>query len=346
MSKSIKITVFSVLCMLITLRFVMTSCGVKVPDKYKNNWTKNTMFDDSCYKTIKIDKDELKILQLTDIHFDDHNNKKEWTLELIKSTVQTAKPDLIAVTGDWVSTNEQKQRDLATKIVFDMIDSFGIPWIATFGNHDAEGELTKYDYADIFARYKNSLFEVGFTNLKGGVGNYIVVAEKDGKPVQAIVAVDSHSAVKKYSTVYDQIGTDQIEWYKWAMSGVQKLYSDAGGKGTIPSINFQHIPVNEYKDNMDNPQFYIMGENNEDSYPGKKNTGWFTALKQTGSCKGVFFGHDHDNNKIIKLDGIYLGYGLQSGWCEGYAENSKKGGLLITLNNNGNVNLEQIVYND
>ncbi len=127
---------------------------------------------------------------------------------------------------------------------------------------------------------------------------------------------------------------------------VQKLYNNAGGKGTIPSINFQHIPVNEYKDNMDNPQFYIMGDNNEDSYPGKKNTGWFTALKQTGSCKGVFFGHDHDNNKIIKLDGIYLGYGLQSGWCEGYAENSKKGGLLITLNNNGNVNLEQIVYND
>lgn len=66
---------------------------------------------------------------------------------------------------------------------------------------------------------------------------------------------------------------------------VQKLYNNAGGKGTIPSINFQHIPVNGYKDNMDNPQFYIMGENNEDSYHVKKNTGWFTVLKQTGSCK-------------------------------------------------------------
>ncbi len=92
MSKSIKITVFSVLCMLITLMFVMTSCGVKVPDKYKNNWTKNTVFDDSCYKTIKIDKDELKILQLTDIHFDDHNNKKEWTLELIKALCKPQNP--------------------------------------------------------------------------------------------------------------------------------------------------------------------------------------------------------------------------------------------------------------
>ncbi len=39
-----------------------------------------------------------------------------------------------------------------------------------------------------------------------------------------------------------------------------------------------YIPVNEYKDNMDNPNCYVLGENKEDSYPGKKNTGWFTAL--------------------------------------------------------------------
>ncbi len=64
MIKSKKITVFLVLSMLITLLIVMTSCSVKVPDKYKNNWTKNKVFDSSCYKTIKIDKDELRILQL------------------------------------------------------------------------------------------------------------------------------------------------------------------------------------------------------------------------------------------------------------------------------------------
>ena len=68
--------------------------------------------------------------------------------------------------------------------------------------------------------------------------------------------------------------------------------------------------MNEYKDNMDNPNCYVLGENKEDSYPGKKNTGWFTALKEVGSSKGVFFGHDHANNKIINLEGIYLGYGV------------------------------------
>lgn len=47
--------------------------------------------------------------------------------------------------------------------------------------------------------------------------------------------------------------------------------------------------MNEYKDNMDNPNCHVLGENKEDSYPGKKNTGWFTALKDVGSSKGVFF---------------------------------------------------------
>lgn len=188
------------------------------------------------------------------------------------------------------------------------------------------------------------MFEVGFTNLKGGAGNYVIVAENNGKPVQAIVVIDSQSAVRKYSTTYDFIGTDQIEWYKWAMSGVQKLYSQAGGQGIIPSINFQHIPLNEYKDNMNNQSYYVLGENNEDSFPPKKNTGFFAALKEIGSCKGVFFGHDHDNNKVIKYQDIYMGYGVQSGWCKGYAEKSKKGGLLISLHISGNVQLKQVLF--
>lgn len=60
--------------------------------------------------------------------------------------------------------------------------------------------------------------------------------------------------------------------------------------------------MNEYKDNKDKPNYYVLGEDKEDSYLGKKNTGWFTALKEVGSSKGVFFGHDHANNKIINLE--------------------------------------------
>lgn len=168
---------FTILILLIALLFVLTACGVKVPEKYKRKWAKDTKFDGTCYKTMQMSGDQLKILQLTDIHFDDHNNRKEWTLDLISDVIERANPDLISVTGDWVSTNEKKESDKATKDVFDVIDSYNIPWIVAFGNHDAEGELTKYDYADIFAGYKNSLFDVGFTNLKGGAGNYVLVVE-------------------------------------------------------------------------------------------------------------------------------------------------------------------------
>lgn len=132
--KSAKILTFTTLILLIALLFV-TACGVKVPEKYKRKWAKDTKFDGTCYKTMQMSGDELKILQLTDIHFDDHNNRKEWTLDLISNVIERANPDLISVTGDWVSTNEKKERDKATKDVFDVIDSYNIPWIVAFGNY-------------------------------------------------------------------------------------------------------------------------------------------------------------------------------------------------------------------
>lgn len=93
----------------------MSACEVKIPDKYKRDWTKDTKFDETCYKTMQMSGDELKILQLTDIHYDDHNNRKEWTLDLIRDVIERAKPDLISVTGDWASTNMARKRAEATK---------------------------------------------------------------------------------------------------------------------------------------------------------------------------------------------------------------------------------------
>ena len=83
MKKSAKILTFTILILLIALLFVLTACCPNVPEKYKKNWTNDTEFDSTCYKTMQMTGDELKVLQLTDIHFDDHNNRKEWTLDLI-----------------------------------------------------------------------------------------------------------------------------------------------------------------------------------------------------------------------------------------------------------------------
>lgn len=35
--------------------------------------------------------------------------------------IERANPDLISVTGDWVSTNVKKERDKATKAVFNVL---------------------------------------------------------------------------------------------------------------------------------------------------------------------------------------------------------------------------------
>lgn len=72
---------FTILILLIALLFV-TACGVKVPEKYKRKWAKDTKFDGTCYKTMQMSGDELKILQLTDIHFTTTITEKNGLLTL------------------------------------------------------------------------------------------------------------------------------------------------------------------------------------------------------------------------------------------------------------------------
>lgn len=90
------------------------------------------------------------------------------------------------------------------KAVFDLIDSYGIPWAPIFGNHDAEVFLSKYDYADMFREYENCLFDCGYSDI-GGAGNYTVVFRDGEKTVGAAVMVDTHSSVRMFSSEYQSI---------------------------------------------------------------------------------------------------------------------------------------------
>lgn len=95
---------------------------------------------------------------------------------------RNADADLIALTGDWCYMSFDKKKNC--KAVFDLIDSYGIPWAPIFGNHDAEVFLSKYDYADMFKEYENCLFDCGYSDI-GGAGNYTVVF-RDGEKTDSL----------------------------------------------------------------------------------------------------------------------------------------------------------------
>lgn len=81
--------------------------------------------------------------------------------------------------------------------------------------------------------------------------------------------------------------------------------------------------------------FLDEGRNTEEVCCPRENTGMFEAMKELGSTKGVFCGHDHVNFSIIDYQGIKLAYGLKSSNYI-YHDNDKLGGRLITIQANGN----------
>ncbi len=372
---------------LATFLFVLSSCGgfseepkTDIPSKYDISWDSSKKFslsdDASIVKFEKSSDAPLKVLQLTDIHYDDHNRsetRRNEVKNLIRKTVAETRPDIIAVTGDWTSNSyylydyekapngkeyernvkQDKQieglREQRSREIFDLIESLSVEynakWAPVFGNHDAEGDVSKYDYADIFAEYRNCLFKAGYSNIKG-VGNYAVAVTRNGRLDSCLFFMDSHSAVDG-ATKYDFIGKSQIAWYEWAVNGFNKAYLSEGNSGSIASMMYVHIPLNEYKTGYKkalNSQNHLIGANREGVYHPYKNSGLFDSISKLKSTKAIFCGHDHDNNSSVIYKDVILSYGVQSGWCDEYATASQKGALLATLKNNGKVLISHVYY--
>lgn len=161
---------------LATFIFVLSSCGgpseepkTDVPSKYDISWDSSKKFslsdDVSIVKFEKSSDAPLKVLQLTDIHYDDHNRSEKRRAEvknLIRKTVAETRPDIIAVTGDWTSNSyylydhekapngkeyernvkQDKQieglREQRSREIFDLIESLSVEynakWAPVFGD--------------------------------------------------------------------------------------------------------------------------------------------------------------------------------------------------------------------
>jgi len=256
-----------------------------------------------------------KILQLTDMHIRSFNKEQaDEVYERIKYSAKTEKPDLIVLTGDNVTVNPAAPE---IRRLVSVLDSCRIPWVATFGNHDGQQELTKAQMSSIYASGKYTLNTL---NDKGELADLQIeiLSSKGKKKAFYIFCMDSHS----YTDVlgkecYDWFTKEQVEWLRQCCL----KRTSADGK-VAPSLAFFHIPLSEYVDASEqnanpreggNPRGVFNGIRGESVCCGGLNTGMFAAMRETGSVIGVSVGHDHDNDFISIYSGIALCYGRFSG---------------------------------
>ncbi len=331
-----------------------------VPEKDSNgNWTFTT------------DR-QFKVLHLTDVHIGGgwlSLKKDSMAINAVAAMVTAEKPDLIVVTGDMAypvpfqaGTFNNKS---SAKIFASLMESLGVYWTVTMGNHDTEA-YSYYSRDQIADFYENSgfkycLFQKGPEDVDGAGNQVINIKNTKGEITQSLFMFDSHSYTDgDYFGIkwkYDNIHENQIKWYSDTLDKLNAENTktlEANGskkKSDIKSLAFFHIPMTEqkaawdeyaangYKDTENVKLMYgVAGETGKVVYCGTHEDNLFETMLEKGSTKGVFFGHDHENNISFDYKGIRLTYGMSVDYLAYpgiYKLGSQRGCTVIEIEPNG-----------
>ena len=320
--------------------------------------------------TFYTDRD-LKILQLTDVHIGGgimSLKKDKMALNAVAAMLTAEKPDLVVITGDLVYPvpfqSGTFNNGISTDMVITLLEKLGVYYTVCFGNHDSElySDYSREKIADKYANpdLKYSLFQKGPEDVDGYGNQVIKVKNSKGIVTNAFFTLDSHSYIDGdflgIQWKYDNIHENQIEWYKECVLAI-----DAANKAIDPdcpmftSLCFFHIPLEEYgiawqeykangyKD-TENVKHFAGGyyEKDEKSYCGIHSDNFFETALELGSTKGIFCGHDHENNASIEYKGIRLTYGMSIDYLAYtgiYKKGAQRGCTVITLSKDGELSV-------
>ncbi|WP_290539983.1 metallophosphoesterase family protein [Alistipes sp.] len=249
---------------------------------------------------------EFKIVQFTDVHFQSGNPASEIALTRIGEVLACERPDLVVFTGDIVY-NAPADRGL--KRVLECVAACRIPFVALFGNHDAEQGMSRDRLYDVMRSVACNI-----QPDRGGEESpdYALTIRSSGGQSDACIlyCMDSND----YSHLRDVKGYgwfrfSQIRWYL----ETSRSFKDRNGGRTLPALAFFHIPLPEYNQASADEQTVMIGTRMERACSGALNTGMFAAMKEAGDVMGVFVGHDHDNDYSVLWHHILLAYGRYTG---------------------------------
>ena len=303
--------------------------------------------------TLQFNEDgSFKIMQVADLQ--DNTNPVKKTNEYLRQVIADESPDLIVLTGDNISDSVARgfTREHSVKKVRKAIDSFmslfeelAIPVAVVFGNHDAEGYVSKEQQMAIYNEY-SCCVAIDEGEYISGCGTYnLPILSSDGeKVVYNLWLFDSNMYDPIYDS-YDHVHDDQIEWY---VNKSNELKAQNGGE-VVPSIAFQHIIVPEIynalvevEEGTENAvqrgdRFFVLPEDATGSLleppaVAAQDSMQFEKMVEQGDVKAMFTGHDHKNDFVVSYMGIDLSTSPAAGFGGYGADN--RGVRVIVLNEN------------
>ena len=282
---------------------------------------------------------DFKVMHITDIHIGGGFMSKtvdEKALNSVAAMVTKEKPDLVIATGDIAFPVPYRAGTFnnysGAKAFANLMESLGVYWDVTFGNHDSEA-YSYFDREKVSEFYENEeykycLYQAGPENADGYGNHVIEVKNSKGVITQAVVLIDSQAYVKdniieSIKGTYDNIHPNQVEWYE---SEIKRMNAENEkiNKESIPvkSLAFFHIPLvemadawaefeqNNFKD-TENFKYFdgIIAEGGRRIFCGLGEDDLFEKMLELGSTKAMFNGHDHINSTTFEYKGIQFSYG-------------------------------------
>lgn len=261
--------------------------------------------------------------------------------------VERTCPDIIVLTGDNIYGELDDDGRMWLELI-EKMDSYKIPWLTVFGNHDNESAKGVMWQIEQLQKSEYCLFSQG--NVTGN-SNYSVLITRGGKAEYLFYMIDTNGCKTKPSNpgegmmpdnididkIQQSAGVfeDQLEWIRDVRKAVSARHGD------IPSLMFLHIPpahsntaVQTLYGSEYNTEYFVptlegdLGISREAH--GGFSSGQFWSLAKKVGCKGMFVGHQHKIATSVVYDGIRITYGLKTGTYDYHAEDML-GSTKITL---------------
>ncbi len=263
----------------------------------------------------------------------------------VEEAIERTDPDLIVLTGDNIAGTADDSGELWLDFI-KRVDSYGIPWLCVYGNHDNESFIGAEWQSEQLLNSEYCIFANGEVT---GNGNYNVLIKQGDEYKYILYSVDTHgedltnnlnvvhidSETPHEGTIYE----DQIQWLADSKKEI------AANCGDVPAMMFCHIPIAPFYDAA--IEKYGEACNVFPFYPDKDGDsgvlyeigrgidadGLWDTLKEI-NCKGVFMGHSHWMAASISYEGVLLTHGLKS--SDEAFPNPMVGSTLITINEKDN----------
>lgn len=280
---------------------------------------------------------DYRILQLSDTHLGDKDDLEKH-FKFMDLTINESKPNLIVVTGDLFTFTSKT----TAKRFFQYLDSKGVDWTVTFGNHDEQC----YFSVDWLTGYLNNFgSHCVFKDIQDddvqGNANFAINLMKGEDIFEQLIVMDSNRYYYGSYFGYDYFKQDQIDWY----SNLVDYTTQENAGVVVPSLMFYHIPLPEIDEAWDKSEagdpsaIRKYGEKGEKTCPPEYNSHFFDKILEKGSTHGMYFGHDHLNNFIVNYKGVDFAYGIKS-TDRIYYGNAMLGGRTIVLHDDHSLSYE------